>query len=413
MLKYLLIFFGVFGNTLLDYVFNDVTVYAKFPSEVVAGEDFEMQITVEKGNLAQFGRFTQQLPDGFAAYSEDNEFSFENQKVTYIWVNLPPEKSFTFTYKVSVPSSYSGNAQIGGQFAYILDNERKFAEIIPKEISVKSSSTDPSKINNTPKYASSGENDIPQITDINSMRSMELVGNELYVTIETQKGNLTQMAKITENIPSGYTAEAVESNNGIFTFNDNKIKYLWMNLPSETHFAVTYKLKANGGKVDENIKISGVFSYSANNLTQSIEILDKPVQLAISDNIKISPDIANDQSIGQTASVDNTSYTSTIKNDDRVGNVTYRIQIAAGHKLVNVNRYFKKYKITDKVVVDLHDGWHKYTTGSYYEYKTARNARTHIWNTTPIDDAFVTAYNNGVRITVQEALMIANQKWYK
>ena len=60
--------------------------------------------------------------------------------------------------------------------------------------------------------------------------------------------------------------------------------------------------------------------------------------------------------------------------------------------------------------IENHEGWVKYTTGEFNEYKTARNKREALFKH-KFPGPFVTAYNNGERITVQEALMTSKQDW--
>ena len=66
----------------------------------------------------------------------------------------------------------------------------------------------------------------------------------------------------------------------------------------------------------------------------------------------------------------------------------------------------------NKLNLDNHEGWVKYTTDDVSTYKGARETRNGV-KTYDFPGPFVTAYNSGERITVQEALMLSSQKWVK
>ena len=235
-----------------------------------------------------------------------------------------------------------------------------------------------------------------------------------------------------------------------------------MNMPPESQFVVSYKLIPEGEIPDQAFIITGTFSYAENERTKTINIAERAVDLKSFDSEELvaqtnttqssepdnnqtsdvlatdtytepteSSEITSDQT--QTTQADLADYNSYEEPEIQQQNntkeymenlagvtniplpengVSYRVQIAAGHNLVGKN-YFKKLNITDEVQVEIHEGWHKYTVGNFIVYRDARDYRMYVWNNTPIHDAFVAAYNSGLRITVQEALMIANQKWYK
>jgi hypothetical protein len=170
-----------------------------------------------------------------------------------------------------------------------------------------------------------------------------------------------------------------------------------MTLPAEQEFLISYKLIPNSGKASDNLAVNGSFSYIKDGVTQTVDVVETSEYLAAN-----QPDNSND--VAQTTEI----------NIEPAKTVSYKVQIAAGHKkLKNIRSYFRKLKMTEKVSVEMHNGWRKYTVGKYSLYKDARDHRVKVWNSTKINDAFVSAYNNGQRITVQEALMIANQSWYQ
>ena len=62
--------------------------------------------------------------------------------------------------------------------------------------------------------------------------------------------------------------------------------------------------------------------------------------------------------------------------------------------------------------IERHEGWIKYTTGRYGAYQEARDQRqAYVSGGHNFPGPFVAAYNNGDRITVQEALMLSQQRW--
>ncbi|NEN25184.1 hypothetical protein G3O08_16910 [Cryomorpha ignava] len=94
--------------------------------------------------------------------------------------------------------------------------------------------------------------------------------------------------------------------------------------------------------------------------------------------------------------------------------VYYRVQIAAGKNNLKTDLFAKLYNFSEGYKLENMDGLFKYTTGYHQVYKAARDGRVRI--TAKYDKfkgPFVTAYNDGERITVQEALMITSQKWFQ
>jgi len=81
------------GNAMLMSQ-DPVSVKMTVPSVVGAGQAFRVTITIDKGNLEEFSRLQQELPAGLEARQENSgsaDYSFDNQRVRFIWLKLPSE----------------------------------------------------------------------------------------------------------------------------------------------------------------------------------------------------------------------------------------------------------------------------------------------------------------------------------
>lgn len=91
-------------------------------------------------------------------------------------------------------------------------------------------------------------------------------------------------------------------------------------------------------------------------------------------------------------------------------NIQYKVQILAGHRIIGEKYLFEKFNYKGDYDIESHLGWIKYTIGSHSEYQNARDYRNEV-KINEFPGPFVSAYNYGERISVQEALIISKQNW--
>lgn len=265
------------------------------------------------------------------------------------------------------------------------------------------------------------------------------------VDVIIKKGNVKGFAKLSEKIPAGYKAEQGNLSGASFSFENGEAKFIWTSVPATEEVIVSYNLIAEGS-IQKPAYIEGSkFSYIESDQTKKIllekqEIVDGESGAAVATNTKptntstntqpdnttatntqpdnttatnTQPDNTSTTPNNTTAQPDNTSVTASTKASvPASGNIHYAVQIGAFQKSVNANSLKRKYGISEAVRTEMHEGYTKCILGKYNEYKAARDNRETVKNK-GVSDAFVTAYNSGKRITVQEALMVSNQKWYK
>ncbi|MDF2438525.1 MAG: hypothetical protein K0Q95_2901 [Bacteroidota bacterium] len=489
MLKYGALLFNTIALLIYQFFFAEgVTITQKVPSSAKPDTEFTVELTINKGATTGFAKLQQDLPEGFTAVQEENNgasFTFSNQSVKFIWMSLPNDKEFKIRYKVKVAAGMSGDKSIGGKFSYVTDNVKQSIDIAPSTINIESSAVaaNTSAPDNTVKTAdnttspttdnsaNTGTTNTTPVTPANEPSSVvctrkvpDNASGNFTVELVINKGNISGFAKLLETLPAGFTATQGESQGASFSFNEGKVKFVWVSMPAVPEFKITYKVAA-ASSTPANSAIEGVFSYIENDETKKFVIpattisgngamatnTDAPANTnktpenttgnsadntatnstttdntiannttnnTSTDNSTKTNDtpVANSNTASNTNNSSNTDNTKNSLSATNIpspqGNVNYKVQIAALRNAVEADKLATRFNINQRIEQEMAGGFTKYLVGSHPEYKSARDARESI-KSKGVNDAFVTAYNSGKRITVQEALMITSQKWYR
>jgi len=274
--------------------------------------------------------------------------------------------------------------------------------------------------------------------------------NEMLVEVTVNKGDIRGFGKLQETVPQGFTAVEKNSDEAIFTAQDRIVKFVWLNLPARNTIKVVYKLRANQ-RPDGEYSIDGEFGYLLNDETQKAvlgtsrffvgpkalellaqdnEVMDpmsnEDAQLAIRERERLAAEakareaaearaaaaLAEQKKKKEQAATAQQPVkpVTTIPAPEK--GVTYKVQITAAHREVGRAYFQARHRYTGDFSIERHQGWIKYVTGGQASYKEARDLRVSLVQAGhEFPGPFVTAYNNGERITVQEALMLSNQQW--
>ena len=453
----------------------DITITHTSASELDAGEKIEATITINKMDFSGPGRLKLDLSqaEGIQIIEKENDgssFTFKNNEALFIWYDLPKNKNIEITYLIDASKNSFGTKKITGTFSFINKNERKqltipelvflVNEVIPQggEPSVSSNRTIEGKNGNytikihITKGKHSGfariKDKLPEgyiATSIEPAGSIfkdidgaaKFIWSDLPSSIESftvsyrlinPKGVDTSFFITGEYASERLIAEG--HNDGIeipityYTPNDPSFEYNALtndtSSTNELSEVVLDSMKEINAEQDSNrlnVKTEDV-SITLTDSVKDISIQEIDDNLVEEDTTLKSVEIPEEEII-VAENIDNKTKTgeeeksiiSNIVNSQKIKtNIDYRVQILASHRIATKNYVRNKYRFSENFDLENHDGWIKYTTGRFDQYKNARNKRNDL-NSNEFPGPFVTAYNFGQRITVQEALIISKQNW--
>lgn len=81
--------------------------------------------------------------------------------------------------------------------------------------------------------------------EFKSKRTIQQISeSEFLVEIQVQHSGYKGYAKIADRIPKGFDAYELVSSNGIFSFRNNEVKVIWMQMPQKADLLIQYRMKA-------------------------------------------------------------------------------------------------------------------------------------------------------------------------
>ncbi len=455
MIKPLIILFNTVSVFLFSFFFGDtpVTISGNFPKSANVATEFIAEIKINKASIGGFAKLQLEVPQGFTVKEMDSKtgnFSFATNIAKIIWTSMPSDPEFTVKFAITADASAAGAKTIASKFSYVNNNNKEVVEMTPAEIMIgdgststpvatsstppeTTSSSTPPATETTPASTSSTQSfDNPSEPNSNIVAARNITpganANEYNVEVKIKKGGIKGFAKYQEVLPAGFNAKGDKLNGSSFSVSDGKLKFVWVSLPTDDELIVSYVLeKTASASVDAKLD-NGEFSYLENDQSKKVKMPIDALSGSTADVVKTETPVTTPTVAAETTQpvvatsepvkTEPTTTTEPVKSESsptvakKQGNVIYNVQIGAFTNAIQSDVLAKKFNISENIKSEMAQGFNKFMVGNFNEYKEARSHRESIKQKGCIS-AFVVAYNGAKRITVQEALMITSQKWFK
>ena len=470
MSKAILIFINIIGFLIFTILnVNDIEITHVAPSEIGINQETEVSIIINKNDFSGPGRlrldFNQALNiDVKEKFNAGSSFTFKDNEVLFIWYDLPNEKNIEITYIITAEEGATGMKKIKGDFSFINDNERKQLEIpdlifkinkdliAEEKVEEKTSSVETTriiekadggyivtisaKIENHKGFARIKEelptNSTAEAIETSGSVFKNVDGFAKFIWSELSDTNEEIIVKYKlnnfNNIDSIFSIKGVYSSEKLISDGFNS----GVAIDETTYLPVLNNNEILANKVEKNNVIednkeineevimekkdafndTALIAENERNNEKNInntpkdtqELIVKKIKKNVIDKIvKLKDQKSNDKA-------DNKNVQNVITHRKINNNVNYKVQILAGHQIINSLYLAKEFNYKGDYEIESHMGWIKYTIGNHSEYKKARDSRNELKNH-EFPGPFVSAYNYGERISVQEALILSKQNW--
>jgi cell division septation protein DedD len=475
MIKYLFILINSISLFIYSLFSGDggITVTNNIPKNLQPGKEVAIEIKVSKGNQSGFAKLQLELPAGLSVKEIDNKganYSYVDGIAKWVWASLPAENDLIVKVTLIADAAATGLKTISGKYSFVENNAKQVIEMAPAEIIIGEEKTDVAINTNTTVSTPTTQNtnttvavtptvEAPTTPTVQqSNNGGEPAGNitvqrtitkgnfegDYVVSLKVLKGSTKGFARYSDDLPKGLTAKSIKTEGASFSVSDGKVKFVWVAVPGKEELDLSYTISG----VKNQVALNGEYSYLEQNQSKKFllpvenllaeqstanntnTIVPQPTVAAITPTIEppsntktVAPETKTTEPVVTTPTVaENPTVTNTADNNNKPtetlskneGNVNFMVQIGAfTNSAVQASTLSRKFNISEKINSEMQGGFSKFMVGTHPEYKSARDHREKIKNGNGVNSAFVVAYNTGKRITVQEALMISSQKWYK